>query len=164
MILQEAASLSLNECMQEAIEGKTWGVVMRSTKGAPALAVLSRGDETIYFEIIQHYESVHKKNSAPPQEPRWLTHAVFVQTHYGKLDPQTVADSSYHPTTGERMTTDEVDAMTQTVLDADVDLPNMDSSTRGFTQSEMPLWPTVLRSMHVDPVREPDRRDRCVRF
>ena len=80
MIVQEAAGLSVDEHMQEAIEGKTKGVVVHSTKGAPALAVLCRGDETTYLEVIEHYQSVHKKKSGASQEkPRWLIHAIFVR-------------------------------------------------------------------------------------
>ena len=73
------------------------------------------------------------------EKPRWLIHAVFVRIHYGKLDPKNVADNSYHPATGERMTTEEVDTTIETVLDAEVNLPDMDSSKRGFNPSEIPL-------------------------
>ena len=38
-IVQEAAGLSLDEYIQEAIDGKTKGSVVHSTKGAPTLAV-----------------------------------------------------------------------------------------------------------------------------
>ena len=45
------------------------------------------------------------------------------------------------------MTTKEVDATVETVLDAEVNLPDMDSSNRGF----MPLWSSVMHSMHIEP-------------
>ena len=52
MILQEAAGLSLSEYMEEAISVKTRGVVVHSKTGAPALAVLARGDILRLFSII----------------------------------------------------------------------------------------------------------------
>ena len=73
MIAQEAAGL-LDEYIHEAIDGKTKGIVVHSTKGAPALAVLCRGHETAYIEVIEHYQSVQKKKSAPPEEKPRLAH------------------------------------------------------------------------------------------
>ena len=54
------------------------------------------------------------------------------------------------------MTTEEVDATIETVLDAEVNLPDMESSNRGFSPSEMPLWSTVMHSMHIHPVWDPE--------
>ena len=72
MILQEAAGLTLGPYMDEAKHGKT------------ALTVLSRGDDTTYFEINERYQTVFKKQTAPPEEkPRWLIHSVFVRIYFG---------------------------------------------------------------------------------
>lgn len=70
-------------------------------------------------------------------------HAIFVRIDYGKLDAQQVADSSYHPITGQRMTTDEVDAATEPVIDVEANPPPF-GTNRGFNPAETPLWSTEM--------------------
>lgn len=47
------------------------------------------------------------------------------------------------------------------MLDAELDLPNLESANRGFSQSVMPLWSTALHSQHIDRGWNPET-DRIV--
>lgn len=67
MCLQEAAGLTLDPYVEEARRGKTRGIVVHSRTGAPALAVLARGDETTYFEPNKRFQSSVKRSRQCPR-------------------------------------------------------------------------------------------------